>query len=232
MIPERTTASETPAAGADPVAVAVARLADDGLVAFPTETVWGLAARAESEAAMERLRRFKGRDAGRPVSILVSAFTALASGLGCEPGPVARALADGFWPGPLTLVLPSRRGFATGVARADGAVGVRCTPHPVAGALVRAADAAGLGPLTATSLNPSGEPPAARLAEARRYVEAGPSGAVPFLLDLGRADAHGGEPSTVVDLCEPELRILRAGAISADALTRTLAAAPQEHNSG
>jgi L-threonylcarbamoyladenylate synthase len=96
------------------------------LLAYPTETVWGLGADAGSDAALERLRAFKGRADDAPVSILVAEPAAIAAP-DFDASPLARALAERFWPGPLTLVLPCRRRFAAGVAREDGAVGV---PRP------------------------------------------------------------------------------------------------------
>jgi len=203
------------------IAAAVARLAAGGLVAFPTETVWGLGADARSELAIGRLRRWKGRDAGQPVALLVAGAAALAA-LGIELPPAARRLADAFWPGPLTLVVPAAPGrFAAGVARADGALGLRCSPHPTAAALAAAVARAGIGPLTATSLNRHGEPPARTRAEAAALcdgvacLDAGP--------DAG-AGAGGGaaEPSTVVDCTGAQPRVLRAGAVGRSALARAL----------
>ena len=93
---------------ANDLALAVATLADGGLVAFPTETVWGLAADGHCATAVAGLRRFKGRDAEQPISLLVPDASALAR-LGCEVDERAEALMASFWPGPLTLVLPTVR---------------------------------------------------------------------------------------------------------------------------
>jgi len=166
------------------------------------------------------LRRFKGRDRDAPVSILVDRADALAA-LGFEPGPAARALAGRFWPGPLTLVMPCAQRFAAGVARDDGAVGVRCSPHPLAASLAKRLLASGVGPITATSLNLSGEPPARCRDEARALCVGADA---PWLLDLGSdaPDAGGGEPSTVVDVCAASPRVLREGAIGERALAEAL----------
>ncbi len=201
------------------IAEAVAWLAADGCVAFPTETVWGLAACARSEAALERLRAWKGRSDAQPIALLVADRAALAAH-GFSVSSAADALIEAFWPGPLTLVLPCRARFAAGIARADGAVGVRCSPHPVASALARAAAHAGLGPLTATSLNRTGEPPAGSEAEARLTCGRGGDAASPMLLACAGHEAGGETPSTVVDVTSAEMEVLRAGAIDPASLRR------------
>ncbi|MCH2186097.1 L-threonylcarbamoyladenylate synthase [Myxococcota bacterium] len=199
----------------DRLSEALSALRSDRLVAFPTETVWGLAACARSPKALDRLRRWKGRGVDHPISVLISEASVLES-LGVDLGPVAWRLAERFWPGPLTLVLASRSPFAPGVARSDGAVGVRCSPHPLAAALVRAAEAEGLGPLTATSLNRTGEAPAQNREMARRLCDPAES---PYLLEGAGEDASAGPPSTVLDLtCRPA-RLLRVGHIGLADLT-------------
>lgn len=212
------TAVSPAAEDAGDFAEALARVRADGLVAYPTETLWGLGADARSTAALARLAAWKRRSDGQPIAILVQGLASLAP-LGIEVDGRARALAAAFWPGPLTLVLPCRGRFAPGIARADGAVGVRCSPHPVAAALAAAVAAAGIGPLTATSLNRHGEPPARTCADAARLaLRAGD----PFLVGAGGPDAGGGPPSTVFDLTAARPRVLRAGAVDAAALTRAL----------
>jgi len=196
---------------------AVRHLADGGCLAYPTETVWGLAADAASPDAVSALQRVKGRGDDAPMAVLVSGAGRLEA-LGCEPSMPARRLVDALWPGPLTLVLACRGRFAAGVGRADGALGVRCSPHPRARALAAAAERAGLGPLTATSCNRSGEPAARELAEARAVCREGPP-----LLDPAGHDAGGQPPSTVVDLTGERPRVLREGAIPAEVLEALLA---------
>ena len=136
------------------------------------------------------------------------------SELGFQLGPAARRLAEAFWPGPLTLVVPSRGGFAPGVARADGAVGLRCSAHPLTEALARRLRLAGIGPITATSFNRSGEPPAATLATARALCGEGPD--EPRLIDVEGAEAGGDAESTVVDATGNTLQVLRWGALPAN----------------
>ncbi|MBW2695132.1 MAG: L-threonylcarbamoyladenylate synthase [Deltaproteobacteria bacterium] len=218
-----------PTREAPDVAAAVAHLAQDGLVAFPTETVWGLAACARSSAAMNALRSWKGRDADQPVSLLIADAAVLAAE-GLELSPLARRIIAAFWPGPLTLVIPARvipaqaipaqaipadAALAAGVARDDGAVGVRCSSHPVAAALAGAAARAGLGPLTATSLNRSGQPPARDEAAARALC-AGQR--APLVLDTGGDAVSAGPPTSVLDLTQDPPRILRVGAIDESTL--------------
>lgn len=192
----------------------LARLAAGGLVAFPTETVWGLAADARSEPALARLRAFKGRSDAQPIALLVPDLAALEA-LGAELPDAARRLAAAFWPGPLTLVVRCSARFAEGVAAPGGAVGFRCSAHPAAAALARAAWDAGCGPVTATSLNRSGEPPARTRAEAEALCRG--EGA-PFLLE--GPDAGGAAPSSVVDCSVHPPRVLREGALPAERLLR------------
>jgi len=202
---------------------AVARLAADGFVAYPTETVWGLGACADRAVAVERLVAWKGRGDRNPLAVLVASLAA-AEDLGCAPSPAARRLAARFWPGPMMLVVPCRGRFAPGVAREDGALGLRCSPHSIASALVERLARAGLGPLTSTSFNRSGDAPAASRAEAIRLAgspkldrEAAGLGA-PLLVAPPGYDAGGRPPSTVVDCTRPGPVILRVGAIARDAI--------------
>ncbi len=196
----------------DPIGAAVRWLAAGGLVAYPTETVWGLAAAAESSVAMDRMRAWKGRAEDAPVAILVTG-AAEAEALGCELAAPARRLAAGLWPGPLTLVVPCHRAFAAGVARADGAVGLRCSSHPLATALARRAAREGVGPLTATSLNHHGDPPARTRAEAALLCK---DSEALRLLEVEGAEAGGDAASTVVDLTGERPEVLRWGAIPRD----------------
>ncbi len=123
----------------------------------------------------------------------------------------ARVLAEAFWPGPLTLVLPARDGIPAALIGDDGGVGVRVSSHPLARAL---ADALG-GPLTATSANLAGEPPAVEPAAARSAL----GDKVKVFVEDGKL--AGGAPSTVVAIDRSGVRVLRPGAVS----ERQLAAA-------
>jgi L-threonylcarbamoyladenylate synthase len=196
----------------DPIGAVVRWLGTGGLVAYPTETVWGLAAAAESPLAVERLRGWKGREADLPIAILVAGVEE-ALALGCELGPAARRLAAAHWPGPLTLVVRCRRSFAPGVARADGAVGLRHSSHPLAAALARRAAREGVGPLTATSLNHHGDAPARTRAEATLLCR---DSDVVRLLEIDGAEAGGDAASTVIDTTGERPEVLRWGAIPRD----------------
>jgi tRNA threonylcarbamoyl adenosine modification protein (Sua5/YciO/YrdC/YwlC family) len=197
---------------------AVDWVAQGGVLAFPTETVWGLGADATSGAAIERLRAFKGRADQAPISILVTGVRALAA-LGFRVDAAAQRLARDFWPGPLTLVLPCAGAFAPGVARADGAIGVRCSPHAVASTLAERCASAGTGPLTATSCNASGAPPARTRADARAVC-----GGDPRVRVIAEGEDAGGEAaSTVVDVTGARPRVLRWGALGESALQPVLA---------
>jgi len=193
---------------------AIEHVGAGGLVAFPTETTWGLGADASSPASLARLHAWKGRDRDKPVSLLVTGLGDLEA-LGAEPNPAARRLAERFWPGPLTLVVRVQRPLAVGLVGPSGGVGLRCSPHPVASALARLASERGLGPLTATSLNHSGE------AECRTRPEAAARVAGAFPL-LDGPDAGGGLPSSVVDVTDPVPVVLREGAVSRQSIARAL----------
>lgn len=220
-------------------AQAVELLLAGGLVAFPTETSWGLGADARSPEALDRLRAFKGRAADKPLSLLVEGRAALADF--CALPEPAERLARAFWPGPLTLVLPvanapggPRVALAPGVAR-DGAAGFRCSPHPAARALARQAALRGGLPITATSLNRSGEPDCRSRAEALRCIAAQGEAAGAAVALLAGEDAFGAAPSSVVAVLAGPPRILREGAIPAAQIARAAAApapAPAERLEG
>ncbi len=203
----------------DPIGAAVDWVRDGGLLAYPTETVWGLGADACSVAAIERLRDWKGQRQSAPISILVAEPDALEP-LGFEFNDLARRLAAAFWPGPLTLVLNCRGRFAPGVSRHDGAVGVRCSSHPIGAALARRLAEAGIGPITSTSLNRSGAAPAVRLEQVHEVCGADPES--PRLLAVEGAEAGGDGESTVIDTTGPELVVLRWGALAKPDLASVL----------
>ncbi len=172
------------------------------MIVYPTETFYGLGADPFEPAAMERLLAIKKREPGKSVA-LIAADRAMAMGLSREVPADAHRLADAFWPGPLTLVLPARPDLPPALAP-DGGVAVRVSSHPVARAL-----ASQLGrPLTATSANLSGRPPATTVSEARAAF----GDKVKVYLEGGKLDGRG--PSTVVAFHESGFRVLRAGAIS------------------
>jgi len=203
----------------DPLGDAVRWVRDGGLLAYPTETVWGLGADAGSEGAVDRLRAWKGRSDQVPISILVEDVKALQS-LGFEVDAAARQLASEFWPGPLTLVLPCSRRFAAGIAREDGAIGVRCSTHPLAAALARRLAREGVGPVTSTSLNQSGSPSVRTRREAIASCQGGPD--APRMIGLEGPEAGGEPESTVVDLTGARPEVLRRGGLPVTLLDRLL----------
>ncbi len=201
---------------------AVARLAADGFVAYPTETVWGLGACADRPIAIQRLLKWKRRSGDAPLAILVPSVD-VALELGCQIESRTRRLMEVFWPGPLTIVVPCRQRFAAGVARGDGALGLRRSPHPVAQGLAVAVHEAGLGPLTSTSLNRSGESPATDVAAAARMSEAAEGESrSPLLVSVPGQDAGQAAPSSVVDCTGSEPKIVRIGAIERESLEECL----------
>ncbi len=195
----------------DPIGEAVDWIRSGGLLAYPTETVWGLGADARSPASVEALRRWKGRDDSTPISILISDASEL-PGLGFEWTPVAERLASALWPGPMTLVLQCSGEFARGVARSDGAVGVRCSSHPLCSAIARRIAHSGIGPITATSLNVSGSPPALNRGQAKEICARGDASV--RLLEVEGAEAGGDTESTVIDATGAAPEVLRWGALT------------------
>jgi L-threonylcarbamoyladenylate synthase len=203
----------------DPIGEALRWIDGGGLLAYPTETVWGLGVDAASAQGLVRLREWKGRDEDHPVAVLVESMeTALEAGF--EFSPAARRLASRFWPGPLTLIVKGPGGLADGVARPDGAVGLRCSSHPLAVALSRRLRQERGAFLTSTSLNHSGDPPARTLVEARSLC--GHTAGEPLLIPVEGGEAGGGQASTVIDLTEDPPRVLRWGAVAQDELELVL----------
>jgi L-threonylcarbamoyladenylate synthase len=171
-----------------------------GLVAFPTDTVYGLGALAFESAAALRLYQAKEREAEKAIPVLLSGvgdLDAVASA-----SAMARRLAEKFWPGPLTLVVVKRPELPSVVAPAD-TVGVRVPDHPVALHLLRAA-----GPLAVTSANRSGSPSPRTADEVRAEL----GGRIELILDGG--ECPGGRSSTVVDCTRESPLILREGPIT------------------
>jgi len=200
--------------GPDGRAEAVAVLRRGGVVAFPTDTVYGIAADLSSPGSIERLFAAKRRPPERGI-VLLLADASQASTIG-HLSAAARALADTCWPGGLTLVVPQRADARLPPALTGGAstVGLRVPDHPAPRAI-----AAALGPLPTTSANRSGEPDALTAAD----VLAGLGEAIDLVIDGGRAP--GGTPSTVIELVGSEARVARAGAIPEARIREVLDAA-------
>jgi L-threonylcarbamoyladenylate synthase len=189
-------AAEIVAADAAGIGRAVARLQAGELVAFPTETVYGVAARADDPRALARLRAAKRRPAEQPFVIMVANKEAVATL--AHVSPRALALMERHWPGPLTLILPAR-GEAWGAT-----VGVRVPDHAVALALLRAVGV----PLATSSANRAGDPPPTEAAAVAAAL--GPE--LALVLDGGRSRL--GKASTILDVASDPQRILREGGVS------------------
>jgi L-threonylcarbamoyladenylate synthase len=196
------------------VEAAAAVLRAGGVVAYPTETFYGLGALAADGAAVERLVRAKGRPDGKPLPLLAAGLDQVEEV--ADLPPLARRLAATFWPGPLTLVVPARPGLHRAVTGGGATVGVRVTSGEVAAALARAAG----GALVATSANPPGAPPPAAAAE----LDPGLAARLDLVLDGG--PAPGGRPSTVVAVEGDGLSLLRPGAVPFEAVEALRRAGP------
>lgn len=194
---------EDPVAASADLRDAAAVIARGGLVAFPTESFYGLGADALDAAAVARVFSAKGRPEEKAVLVLVDSIEMVGRVASTVPDG-ARALMARHWPGPLTLVLAARPEVPVALTAGTGTIGVRMPGHATALALVRAARR----PVTAPSANPSGEPPPTTAEAVRAYFE----GAIDLILDGGRT--AGGTGSTVADCTTWPPRVLRAGPIA------------------
>jgi L-threonylcarbamoyladenylate synthase len=180
---------------------AVAVLREDGVVACPTETFYGLAVSAASPGACEELFAVKGRPRYKAFPCVIASIDDLAS-VARTVSPLAARLAKRFWPGPLTLVVEARSALAA--ASEDGSIAVRVSGLPLVRRLCRSFG----GPLTATSANRSGSVPPTSAAA----VVAGLGERIDLVLDGGRSP--GGLPSTIVDVRGTRPTLVREGAIA------------------
>ena len=191
----------------------VAHLRAGGLIAYPTETVYGLGSRPHA-AEVQALARLKGRRPDKPFLLLV-ADRDMAEEQGLAFSAAASALARAFWPGPLTLVLPGGSGRLPDALRGpEGGIAVRWTSHRGMARLARA-----LGePVTSTSANLPGAPPAPGAeAIARDFA---PALAAGTLLVLDGGVLGNSPPSTVIDCTQPAPRLIREGALTLAELRR------------
>ena len=195
----------------NPDAEAIARAASclrrGGLVAFPTETVYGLGVHALDRAAVRRLFDAKGRPANDPLIVHVASFDQIAALVESIP-PHAYALAARFWPGPLTLVMRRSSVVPDEVTAGLETVAIRIPSHPVARALLLAAGM----PIAAPSANLFSRPSPTRAS----HVHDDLGGRIDMILDGGPTDV--GVESTVLDLAREEPAILRPGAVTAEML--------------
>ncbi len=176
---------------------------EGGVVAFPTETFYGLAADARNETALQKIFRVKGREKRKPLLLLIADQTWL-TGLVKEIPPAARMLMDRFWPGPLTLVFAAGPDLSPLLTARTGKIGLRVSSHPVAQSLVQQVGR----PITATSANLSGQ---TSLRSAGEVVTS-----LGLMVDavLEGGETAGGLGSTVLDVTSDPPEILRSGAVS------------------
>ncbi len=187
------------------LAAALATLKGGGLVAFPTDTVYGLGVNAYLEEGVRRLFEVKERSGSKPIPILLDSADGL-SEIVLDLSRMAASFAQEFWPGPLTMVLRRRPEFAYLGGEVD-TVGVRVPDHRIALILL-----AEIGPLAVTSANLSGEPDTRTAQETYKQL----SGRIDLIIDGG--ETPGGKPSTVVDCTGDHPKIIREGPISMEAL--------------
>ncbi len=208
------------------LARAAAILAQGGLVAFPTETVYGLGADAENPAAVARIYQAKGRPSDHPVIVHVAPGADLAYWAASVPEQ-AHQLAAAFWPGPLTLILKRAERIPDAVSGGQDTVGLRCPSHPVAIALLRAFKG-GRGGLAAPSANKFGHVSPTTAAHVRGEFEAETaSGLLGAVLDGGQSEV--GIESTIVDLSRLDSHgpvLLRPGRIDADSIAAVIGRYP------
>ena len=184
---------------------AVSFLEDGQVIAYPTETIYGLGADVTSRKAVKRIYDLKARDYGLPISILVADLKMLREVVSEVPDS-ALALMRQFWPGALTILFPASSLIPKGLVTNTNKIGVRISSHPVAAAIVEKFGR----PITTTSANLSGFPPSLSVKHVEKYF----GSKLPCIVDSGECDPTRG--STVVDIAEETMRIVRDGAIPAD----------------
>jgi len=188
---------------------AVEILGQGGLVAFPTDTVYGVGALVSKPQAIAQLYVVKGRSGEKAIPILLGDLAQLRL-VALEVSETARRLAAHFWPGPLTLVLP-KQPWLPGEISSQSTIGVRMPDHPIALALMSQT-----GPLAVTSANLSGGENSVTALQVLEQL----GGLIPLILDGGQTP--GGSPSTVVDCTAVEPRILRPGPVSLEQILEAL----------
>ncbi|MEO7152604.1 MAG: L-threonylcarbamoyladenylate synthase [Burkholderiaceae bacterium] len=194
--------------GHDPAAVerAAAALAAGELVAFPTETVYGLGARADDDAAVAQIFARKGRPSEHPLIVHVAEAADALAFTEVMP-PIAHRLMDAFWPGPLTVIVPRADAIARAAAGGQSSVGLRCPAHPVAQALLRAARKLGVPGVAAPSANRFG-----RISPTQADHVASEFGPDLWLLDGGACEV--GIESSIVDCTRGRAALLRPGVLT------------------
>lgn len=193
------------------IASAASFLTAGEVVAIPTETVYGLAANAYDETAVRKIFAAKGRPQDNPLIVHIASFNELFD-LVAEVPEAAKKLADAFWPGPLTVILPKSDKIPDAVSAGLSTVAVRFPAHPVAQAVIKAAGV----PLAAPSANRSGSPSPTNA----KTVLDDMDGRIPLILDGGSSEV--GVESTVITLATPVPRVLRPGGVTVEQLREVL----------
>jgi L-threonylcarbamoyladenylate synthase len=184
---------------------AVGVLRSGGVIAFPTETFYGLGADISNETGIRKVFSAKSRGYHQPLLILIPSLQTL-PGLVLEVPPIAKNLISALWPGGLTLVFEAAHGLSPLLTAGTGKIGIRLSSHPLATAIASALK----GPITGTSANLSGDPPCRHAEGVKRNLGA----MVDLIIDGG--ETPGGMGSTLVDVTVTPARILREGAVSSD----------------
>lgn len=188
---------------------AVDILARHGVVAFPTDTVYGLGARVFDSMSVDRLYSIKGREHTKAIAVLLSDIRQL-SQVTSQLTPEMKLIASAFWPGPLTLIVPKHPSVPDIVSKTN-TLGVRIPDHPVARQLIDLT-----GPLAVTSANLSGAANTNTAADVVQQLD----GKVDLVVDGGQTP--GGVPSTVVDCMSSDLLVVREGPISLEMIQDVL----------
>lgn len=198
-----------PATTPNAITSALEVLLSGGLVAFPTDTVYGLGCLAFHEKAIESIYVAKDRPADKAIPVLIGDPSDL-SKVADEIPIFAMKLIDRFWPGPLTILIPKKPTLPEAIS-ATSTVGVRIPDHDVARSLLRLA-----GPMAVTSANISGQQSPTTAYQVFEQL----NGRIAMIIDGG--ETPGGVPSTLVDCTKPEIQILREGPISREHLLNAI----------
>jgi L-threonylcarbamoyladenylate synthase len=182
-----------------------------GIIAYPTETFYGLGVKFDNSAALENLYRLKCRSRNKALPLIIGEKQMLGL-IASSVTESAEKLIEKFWPGPLTLLLPAKANISGLLTAKTGKIAVRIPGESFALELARSLRF----PITATSANISGMPPAENIDDVIRYF----GDAIDLIIDCGKTP--GGRPSAIVDASGVKVRILREGAISAEEIFAAL----------
>jgi len=194
-----------------PLHRAAAIIRRGGVIAFPTDTSYGLGADPFNRQAVARIYRLKGRSEKKPILVLISRKEQLHRLVRRIPRP-AEEVIRAFWPGPLTLIFEAQAELADCPVAAQGKIGIRLPANPITRRLI---DLTGI-PITATSANPSGRPSPWTAETVREYFPQG----LELILDAG--EGKSGHDSTILDVTEEPPRLVRPGAVSQAQLERVI----------